>query len=359
MSGTCTTLFIRQAFIISYYYFIIMSQISDAGRSVIPTPVRADAASFSRVVSMICQWAQGVSSGRHASGYQRKESTGASGKPSWQMKTFVWDWVVGRVTHCFHWDFSQASGNFCCCYLSCSVVSSCFATPLDCSPPDSSVHGISHARILEGVANSFSRGSSPPTDRTWVSCLAGRFFTPKPPGKPPGNLGLCLVAQSCLTLRDTMDYSPPGSSVQGDSPGQNTGVGCHALLQGIFPTQGLNPGLPCCRQILYHLSYQESPRILVWVAYPFSRVSSQPRDWTQVSCIAGRLFTFRTTREAPGKVTSMALKWTISFWEKKHRVMLDPFMCFDIWVCVFWYTSLFNYDILKNFKEFYKCFFLI
>ena len=39
-------------------------------------------------------------------------------------------------------------------------------------------------------------------------------------------------------------------------PGQNTGVGCHALLQGIFPTQGLNPGLPHCRQILYHLSHQ-------------------------------------------------------------------------------------------------------
>jgi len=40
-----------------------------------------------------------------------------------------------------------------------------------------------------------------------------------------------------------MDCSPPGSSVHGDSPGKNTGVGCHALLQGIFPTQGLNPGL--------------------------------------------------------------------------------------------------------------------
>ena len=46
---------------------------------------------------------------------------------------------------------------------------------------------------------------------------------------------LCLVAQSCLTLCDPMDCSPPGSSVHGDSPGKNTGVGCHALLQGIFP----------------------------------------------------------------------------------------------------------------------------
>ena len=48
-----------------------------------------------------------------------------------------------------------------------------------------------------------------------------------------------------------MDCSPPGSSVLGDSPGKNTRMGCHFLLQGIFPTQGL-----CCRQILYCLSHQ-------------------------------------------------------------------------------------------------------
>ena len=66
---------------------------------------------------------------------------------------------------------------------------------------------------------------------------------------------MCLVAQ-CPTLCNPMDCSPPGSSVHGDSPGKNTGVGCHALLQGIFPTQGSNPGLLHCRQILYQLSYQ-------------------------------------------------------------------------------------------------------
>ena len=65
-----------------------------------------------------------------------------------------------------------------------------------------------------------------------------------------------LVAQSCLVLCDTMGYSPPGFSVHGDSPGKNTGVGCHSLLQGNFPTQGLNWGLLHCRQILYHLSHQ-------------------------------------------------------------------------------------------------------
>ena len=57
-------------------------------------------------------------------------------------------------------------------------------------------------------------------------------------------LCVCLVAQLCPILCNPMDYSPPGSSVHGDSPGKNIGTGCHALLQGIFPTQGSNPGLP-------------------------------------------------------------------------------------------------------------------
>ena len=65
-----------------------------------------------------------------------------------------------------------------------------------------------------------------------------------------------LVAQLCLTLCDHMDYSLPGSSVHGDSPGENTGVGCHALLEKIFP----------------------------------------PRNWTHVSHIADRLFTIWATQ---------------------------------------------------------------
>ena len=57
---------------------------------------------------------------------------------------------------------------------------------------------------------------------------------------------------------------------------QNTGVGSLSLLQGIFPTQGLNPGLPRCRWTLYQLSYKGSPRILEWVAYSFSSLSFWP-----------------------------------------------------------------------------------
>ena len=64
---------------------------------------------------------------------------------------------------------------------------------------------------------------------------------------------LCFVAQACLTLCNSMKT---GSYVHGDSPGKNTGVGCHALLQGIFPTLGLNPSLLHCGWILYHLNHQ-------------------------------------------------------------------------------------------------------
>ena len=108
---------------------------------------------------------------------------------------------------------------------------------------------------------------------------------------------LCFVTQSRPNLCDPMDCRLPGTSVHGDSPGKNTGVGCHTLLQGIFPTQGLNPGLPQCRRILYHLSHQGNQRILEWVAYPF-RGTSQPRNQTRVSCIAGIFFTSWATREA-------------------------------------------------------------
>ena len=118
------------------------------------------------------------------------------------------------------------------------------------------------------------------------------------------------VAWSYRTLCDPMDYSP------WNSPGQNTGVGSLSLLQGIFPTQRLNPGLLHWRWInrmhskkelndgekwkwksLVHIWLFVTPwtivhgilqvRILEWVAFPFSRGSSQPRDWTQVSRTGG------------------------------------------------------------------------
>ena len=95
--------------------------------------------------------------------------------------------------------------------------------PMDCSPPGSSVHGVLQARTLERVAISYSRGSFWPREPTWVSCIAGRFFTivlPKGYINMPPNVCVCvcvcvLVAQSCPTLCDPMDCNLLGSSVHG------------------------------------------------------------------------------------------------------------------------------------------------
>ena len=99
------------------------------------------------------------------------------------------------------------------------------------------------------------------------------------------------VAQSCPLW-------PHGLYHPWNSASQNTGVGSLSLLQGIFPTQGSNPGLPHCGQIPYQLSQQAGPGILEWVAYLFSSGSSQPRNRTGVSCTAGEFFTSWTTRES-------------------------------------------------------------
>ena len=90
----------------------------------------------------------------------------------------------------------------------------------------------------------------------------------KIPQKIKNRTTMCCVVLSCLSrvwLCDPMDHSPPGSSVHGDSPSKNPGVGCQALLQGFFLIQGLNPGLPHCRWILYSLSHEGSPRKLEWI----------------------------------------------------------------------------------------------
>ena len=109
-------------------------------------------------------------------------------------------------------------------------------------------------------------------------------------------------SQCCSVVSNSL--WPHGLYGPWNSPGQNTGVGSLSLLQGIFPTQGSNPDLPHCRGILYQLSHQGNPRILEWVAYPFSSGSSQPRNQTRVSCIAGRFFTNWAIREAQTSLES-------------------------------------------------------
>ena len=121
------------------------------------------------------------------------------------------------------------------------------------------------------------------------------------------------VSLSCVQLFVTPWTCPWNSS------GQNTGVGSLSLLQRIFPTQGLNPGLPHCKQILYQLSHKGSPGILEWVAYSFSRGSSQPRNRTWVTHIAGGFF----TNWAIGKQGPALLNWnqsilTTILWKSRY-----------------------------------------
>ena len=71
---------------------------------------------------------------------------------------------------------------------------------MDCSPPDSSIHGILQARILEWVAISFSRGSSQPRDQTWVSALQADALPSEPPGKPP-QMPVSLLGLIQISLR--------------------------------------------------------------------------------------------------------------------------------------------------------------
>ena len=93
------------------------------------------------------------------------------------------------------------------------------------------------------------------------------------------------VAQLCLTLCDSIDCI-----VHGILQARLLEWAACPFSRRIFPTQESNPGLPHCRQILYQLSHKGSPRIREWVAYPCSRGSSQARNQTRVSCIAGGFF---------------------------------------------------------------------
>ena len=87
---------------------------------------------------------------------------------------------------------------------------------MDCSPPDFSVHGISQVRILEWVANSFSRGSSQPRDQTHISCIGRQVLYHWATREAPlWTAAAAKSLQSCLTLCDPKDGSPSGSPVPG------------------------------------------------------------------------------------------------------------------------------------------------
>ena len=124
---------------------------------------------------------------------------------------------------------------------------------------------------------------------TYTSCLLQHYL------QQPRYVLLCLVTQSCPTLCDPKGCSLP-VLCPWDSPGKNTGVGCHAFLHGILSTQRSNPGLPNCRQILYRLS--RKTKITGMGHLSLLQGIFWPRNWTRFSCIIGRFFTSWATREA-------------------------------------------------------------
>ena len=153
----------------------------------------------------------------------------------------------------------------CVCYVqicACSATKLCLThcDPKNCGMPGSSVCGISQARVLEWVAISFSRRSSQPSDLICISCVSciGWWILYHWATREALCSDWSEVAQSCPTLCDPMDCKLPASSV-------------HGIFQA---------------------------RVLEWVAISFSRRSSQPRDWTRVSHIAGRHYTIWGTKEA-------------------------------------------------------------
>ena len=169
-------------------------------------------------------------------------------------------------------------------------------------PPGSSAHGMFQARMLEWVAIPFSEGSSQPRDWTWVSCITGRFFVWSL------NLHRFLVWDFCKGSFASVKWSeshsvvsdslwPHGLYSPWNSPGQNTGVGSRSLLQGIFPTQGSNPGLQLRSPSLQADSLPAEPQ-----GKPkntgMSSLSLHQQNWTRVSCIAGGFFTSWAIREA-------------------------------------------------------------
>ena len=110
---------------------------------------------------------------------------------------------------------------------------------------------------------------------------------------------------------------PHGLYSPWNSPGWNPGVGSLSLLQGIFLIQGLNPGLPYCRQILYQLSHKGSPRILEWIAYPFSRGSSRSRNQTGISCIYiynGILLSYNKEGNS-----AICHNWTLKHYDRRNN----------------------------------------
>ena len=163
---------------------------------------------------------------------------------------------------------------------------------MGCSLPGSSVHGIFQARVLEWIAISFSRGSSQPRDRTRVSCTAGRRFT-------------------IWATREAQYFFEPLFWGRG---GKNTGVGC-SLLQETFPTQGLNPGLPHCRQMLLNSNEMKAMEGRQWRSFWMVCSRGKENKWARKTIQINGLRKISKTYEN----LTLCVKRTLLASEQKYR----------------------------------------
>ena len=150
-----------------------------------------------------------------------------------------------------------------------------------------------------------------------------KFFAGEIRGKWSLNESHSVVSDS-LQLHGL--YSP------WNSPGQNTGVGNLSLLQEIFPTQGLNPGLPHCRQILYQLSHKGSPRILEGVAFPFSGESSRPGGGT---CV---LISFAL----PSGSFATSTTWEVLLRTLLNKIFISKSPCQGLWPKTIFHVNIYT-----------------
>ena len=143
-------------------------------------------------------------------------------------------------------------------------------------------------------------------------------------------------SEICSVVSDSLP--PHGPYSPWNSPGQNIRVGSLSIPQGIFPTQGLNPGLPPYKQILFQLSHKGNSRILKWIDYPFSSGSSWPRNWIRVSCIADWFLTNWAIREAKLNLANLILCLLVTL----------------VWPILFYFLFLWLFQHLNGGKKYYE-----